>query len=101
MLNLRKDINFTIPCAMIQHLSFAEQIKTVKSLGFQEFTLHPFHIGIYNNNGVMLRDMKTMVEDAGLKINRIDPFAHGCLTGRQKNLAMNLTSCMLWSHLNF
>lgn len=73
MLHLRKDINFTIPCAMIQHLSFAEQIKTVKSLGFQEFTLHPFHIGIYNNNGVMLKDMKTMVEDAGLKINRIDP----------------------------
>lgn len=73
MLNLRKDINFTIPCAMIQHLPFAEQIKTVKSLGFQEFTLHPFHIGIYNNNGVMLNDMKMMVEDAGLKINRLDP----------------------------
>ncbi|HAU5565774.1 TPA: sugar phosphate isomerase/epimerase [Serratia fonticola] len=73
MMNLREDVSFTMPCAMIQHLPFEEQIKTVKALGYQEFTLHQYYLGIYNKQGVTLKDMKSMVEDAGLKINRIDP----------------------------
>lgn len=73
MLKLRSDVNFSIPCAMIQHLPFREQVEAVKSMGFQEFTLHPYHIGIYNMQGTSLKDMKAMVDDAGLKISRIDP----------------------------
>lgn len=73
MLALRPDINFQIPCAMIQHLPFAEQVETVKSLGFQGLTLHPYHIGVYNMQGTTLSDMKAIVDDAGLKISRIDP----------------------------
>jgi sugar phosphate isomerase/epimerase len=75
MTQLRSDINFCIPCAMIQHLPFAEQIETVKKTGFQEFTLHPYFMADYNRQGVSLKDMKAMVDDAGLRISRIDPLA--------------------------
>jgi len=73
MSNLRSDITFSMPCAMIQHLPFAEQIQTVKSLGFQEFTLHPFYLGVYVTQGLSVKDMKSMIDDNGLKISRIDP----------------------------
>lgn len=73
MPQLRPDLVFCLPWAMIQHLPFAEQIETVKKTGFQELSLHPYYIGDFNRAGVSLKDMKAMTEDAGLRIARIDP----------------------------
>jgi hypothetical protein len=55
MTRLHSDISFSMPCAMIQHLPFGEQIETVKKAGFQEITLYPYFMADYNRQGISLR----------------------------------------------
>lgn len=73
MPELRSDVRFTMPCAMVMHLPFAEQLTAVQAAGFQELTLHPFFMTDVNRAGVSFADMRSMVSDAGLRIDRIDP----------------------------
>jgi sugar phosphate isomerase/epimerase len=96
MTRLRPDLTFCIPWAMIQHLPFAEQIETVKKIGYQELSLHPYYIGDFNRAGVSLRDMKMMAEDAGLSINRVDALTTWAPDWRATNFGdeYNLTVAM-------
>src|SRR5215213_10446649 len=73
MLELRPDVTFSLPCAMIQHLPFQQQLDLVTAVGFQELTLHPFYLTDVTRSGLSLADMKRMVADAGLRISRLDP----------------------------
>ena len=91
MASLRSDIVFSMPCAMIQHLPLQEQIKAVKQAGFHELTLHPFMIGHYISAGLSLKDMKSMLDDSGIRVSRLDPLTTWAPDWRAYNFSDDYT----------
>ncbi|MHB8284707.1 MAG: sugar phosphate isomerase/epimerase family protein [Caulobacteraceae bacterium] len=89
MTDLRSDLVFSMPWAMIQHLPFAEQVRAVKLAGFQEMSLHPFNLGVAIAGGLSLAEMKAMLDGEGIGVNRIDPLAAWTPDWRAHNFGLD------------
>jgi hypothetical protein len=72
MAQLRSDLTFCMPFSNLMHLPFAEKIRTTQLAGFSELTLHPKEIKDTESAGISIPTMRTMLDDAGLFVNRID-----------------------------
>lgn len=73
MTQLRSDVVFSMPWAMVQHLPFREQVRAVTIAGFQEMSLQPFNLLRSLADGLTLMEMKGIMEGEGVRAGRIDP----------------------------
>lgn len=90
MTDLRSDIVFSMPWAMIQHLPFREQVEATRLAGFQELSLHPFVVGQSVGRGLSLLEMKTILAGEGIRVGRIDPLAAWMPEWRAHNFGLDL-----------
>jgi sugar phosphate isomerase/epimerase len=73
MPSLRSDLSFAMPFSNVLHLSFPDKVNATRLAGFQEMTIQPQEVLKLVNGGLSVADMKSMAEDGGTSIGRLDP----------------------------